>query len=97
MKAKIDKIFGLFAVAILMIAASPAQAQTDEGRLVIIGAPLSGDDGIDGFYHGVRALEQLVEQSPDLTDVLTVKHTPSVGRPKACQPTRPAWFSISTD
>lgn len=66
----------MLAVATLFGISLPAAARQEPTQIVLIGSPQAGDDGVDGFFQGIRALEKMIAASPELRDAAQVKAFP---------------------
>lgn len=66
----------MLAVAALLSGGPHVLAQEDKTKIVLIGSPQAGNGGIDGFFHGIRALEKMIVTSPDLRKASVVEAYP---------------------
>ncbi|WP_430386293.1 cupin domain-containing protein [Blastomonas fulva] len=66
----------MLAVAALLSGGPHVLAQEDKTKIVLIGSPQAGNGGIDGFFHGIRALEKMIVTSPDLRKATVVEAYP---------------------
>jgi mannose-6-phosphate isomerase-like protein (cupin superfamily) len=66
----------MLALAALLSGGPHALAQENKAKIVLIGSPQAGNGGIDGFFHGIRALEKMIVASPDLHNATVVEAYP---------------------
>lgn len=68
----------MLAVAAFLTGSPPtaARPEPEPAKIVLIGSPQAGNGGIDGFFHGIRAIEKMIAASPDLRAAAVVEAHP---------------------